>query len=363
VIDDPRLEEPATLADVSSGECRHVQGAGDDIRGQDFEGLDRRTFMALVSGGLLVAPLAAGAQQAQRMFRIGVLSPGSPPPGPLEAFRQGLHDLGYQDERNLTIEWRFAGGANERLPDLAVELVRLKVDVIVSINTQASLAVKNATHTIPVVIARVSDPVRTGLVASFASPGGNITGLTNFSDELSSKRLGLIREILPMASPLAVLWNTGNPGIEVSVREMERASAQVGMTLHLHGVKSAADFRGAFETMTRERVAVLFVFDDVLVTTHKRQILDWAAKVRLPVVSQYAEVAQAGGLMAYGPDIPDIYRRAATFVDKILKGAKPADLPVEEPTRIELVINLKTAKALGLTIPQSLLGRADQLIQ
>jgi putative ABC transport system substrate-binding protein len=219
--------------------------------------------------------------------------------------------------------------------------------VIVAINTQASLAAKQATATTPIVIARVSDPVRTGLVASFAHPGGNITGLSNFSDELSGKRLAVIKEIIPAVSRLAVFWNTGNPGIELSVREMERASLQSGVELRLHGVKSADDFRTAFEDVTRERASALFVFDDVLMTTHKTEILNWAAKVRLPVISQYAELTEAGGLMAYGPNIPDIYHRAAMYVDRILKGAKPADLPVEQPTKLELVLNVKAAQDPG----------------
>jgi ABC-type uncharacterized transport system substrate-binding protein len=322
----------------------------------------RRTFILSVVSVLVAWPLYVAAQQAQRTFRIGVLSPGTPPPGPLDALRQGLRELGYEDGRNISIEWRFAGATNERLRDLAEELVRLKVDVIVAINTQASLAAKRATATTPIVIARVSDPVRTGLVASFAHPGGNITGLSNFSDELSGKRLAVIREILPTASRLAVFWNIGNPGIELSVREMERASTQFGIELHLHGVKSADDFRTAFEGVTRERASALFVFDDVLMTTHKTQILNWTAKARLPVISQYAELTEAGGLMAYGPNIPDIYRRAANYVDKILKGAKPAELPVEQPTKLELVVNLKSAKALGVKIPDSILLRADKVL-
>jgi putative ABC transport system substrate-binding protein len=325
--------------------------------------MDRRTFLAGTGAVLLAAPLAAETQQPQRVFRIGVLSPGAPPPGPLEALRQGLRELGYEDGRNLTIEWRFAGATNERFSELAEELVRLKLDVIVSINTQASLAVKNATRATPIVIVRVSDPVRTGLVASFAHPGGNITGVSNFSDELSGKRLELIREMLPSSPRVAVLWNAGNPGIEVSVREMERAGSQSGVQLHAHRVKGTDDFHGVFEAVVRERASVLFVFDDVLVTAHEKQILEWAAKVRLPVISQYREFVEAGGLMSYGPNPQDLYRRAATYVDRILKGAKPGDLPVEQPTKVELVINLKTAKALGLTIPPSLLGRADEVIQ
>jgi ABC-type uncharacterized transport system substrate-binding protein len=325
--------------------------------------MDRRVFISSLAGGLLAAPLAAEAQPAGKVSRIGVLSPGTAPPGQLEALRQGLHELGYDDGRNIVIEWRFAGATDERLPNLAEELVRLKVDVIVSINTPPSLAAKRATQTTPIVFVRVSDPVRTGLVASFARPGGNLTGLTNFSDELSGKRLGLIKELIPAVSRLAALWNADNPGIGLSVSEMERTTPRFGVHLQVHGVKSADEFPSAFRAVTRERASALFVFDDVLMTTHKRQILDWAAEVRLPVISQYAEIAEAGGLMAYGPNIPDLYRRAAIFVDKILKGAKPGDLPVEQPEKLELVINRKTAKALGLTIPPSLLQRADQVIE
>jgi putative ABC transport system substrate-binding protein len=317
----------------------------------------------VIAGGLLAAPLAAEGQQAGKVYRIGVLSPGTAPPGPLEALRQGLRELGYNEGRNIAIEWRFAGATYEHLRDLAEELVRLKVDVIVSINTTASLAAKRATQTTPIVIARVSDPVRSGLVTSFARPGGNITGVSNFSDELSGKRLGLIRGLIPAVSRLAVLWNADNPGIGLSVSEMERGSSQFGVHLQVHGVQSTDEFRSAFQAITWERVSALFVFDDVLITTHKRQILDWAAEARLPVISQYAEIAEAGGLIAYGPNIPDIYRRAAIYVDKILKGAKPSDLPVEQPTKVELVSNLKTARALGLTIPPSLLQRADQVIE
>ena len=296
------------------------------------------------------------------MFRIGVLSPGDPPPGPLEALRQGLRELGYEEGRNIAIEWRFAGAGNDRFRELAEELVRLKVDVIVAINTQASLAAKRATTTTPIVITRVSDPVRTGLVASFARPGGNITGVSNFSDELSGKRLELIKQLVPMLSRLAVVWDAGNPGIELSVRGMEQAGPQFGIRVHTHGLKAVDDFRAALEQVTREHVGAVFVFDDVAMLTHKRQIVDWAAKHRLPVISQYAELAEAGGLMAYGPSIPDLYRRAATYVDKILKGAKPAALPVEQPTTMELVLNLRAAQALGVKIPDSILARADQVL-
>ena len=323
----------------------------------------RRTFLLSVAAVLVAWPRFAATQQKRRMFRIGVLSPGLPPLGPLEALREGLRDLGYKDGRNITIEWRFAGETNDNLEALADELVRLELDVIVAINTQASLAVKRATVTTPIVIARVSDPVRTGLVASFAHPGGNVTGLSNFSDELSSKRLGLIKEIVPTISQLALLWNAGNPGIGLSVREMEGASAQFGVHVRSHAVKTPGDFGTVFEDIEHERTSALFVFDDVLVTTHKRQILDWAARVGLPVISQYAEFADAGAVMAYGPSISDIYRHAATYVDKILKGAKPAELPVEQPTRVELVLNLQSAKALGIRIPDAIIVRADRVLR
>jgi len=327
------------------------------------EYVTRRTLVLSV-GSVLIAPSGRiAAQPVQRVFRIGVLSPGTPPPGPLNALSQGLRELGYEDGRNLSIESRFSGATDDRLRDLAEELVRRKVDIIVAINTQASLAAKRATATTPIVFARVSDPVRTGLVKSFAHPGGNVTGLTAFSDELSGKRLALIREIMPKVSRLAVLWNDGNPGIELSVREMERASAQFGIELRLHGVKGADDLSPALEGVARERAGALFVFDDVLVTTHKTQILTWAAKARLPIISQYAELTEAGGRMAYGPNIPDIYRRAATYVDKILKGAKPAELPVEQPTKLELVLNLKSAKAMGVKMPDSILVRADKVLE
>jgi putative ABC transport system substrate-binding protein len=323
----------------------------------------RRTLVLSIASALTIRPRRVAAQNAQRVFRIGVLSPGSPPPGPLNALSEGLRELGYQDGRNISIEWRFSGATDERLRDLAEELVRLKVDLIVSINTPASLAAKRASATTPIVFARVSDPVRTGLVASFAHPGGNITGFTNFSDELSGKRLALIREIIPSASRLAVLWNTGNPGIELSVREMERAGTKLGIELHLHGMKGAQDLTPALEGVARERDGALFVFDDVLLTTDKTQILTWAAKARLPVISQYAELAEAGGLMAYGPNVTDIYRNAANYVDRILRGAKPGELPVEQPTKLELVLNLKCAKTLGLKVPDSIRLRADRVLE
>src|SRR5262245_52471525 len=328
------------------------------------EMLMRRIGLPVVLAlSLFLAPLAAEAQQAQKIALVGVLDLGRPPLGLLEAFPRGLSERGYMEGRNLKIEWRFAEGRNERLPQLARELVSLKVDAIFAINTPAAQAAKTATGTIPIVIARVADPVRSGFAVSLARPGGNITGLSAITDELSAKRLQLLKEALPNATRVAVIWNSGNPGPAAVVQKMEAASPQFGLKLQLLPTRSGSDLPAVFEAITNGRVDAVFVVDDVLITTHKQQILDWAKKNRLPVVSQYRELTEAGALIAYGPSIGEMYRRAAYFVDKILKGVKPAELPIEQPATFELVINLKTAKALGLTIPQSLLLRADHVIQ
>jgi putative ABC transport system substrate-binding protein len=324
--------------------------------------MERRTFMAMLTGGIVAAPLAAEAQPA-RVPRIGVLSPGSPGPSPLlDAFRQGLHELGYVEGQNILIEFRFADATPEGLPALAAELVRLKVDAILTVNTPPTQAAQNATKTIPIVFTWVGDSVG-HLVASLARPGGNTTGLTTIAAELGGKRLGVLKEALPGLSRVAVLWNSANPGTRRLVREMEGASPQLGIQLHSLGVQGPNDFQNAFKVAARERANALFVFEEVVLLPHRTRILDLAAQYRLPVASNYRELAEAGGLLSYGPSLPDLFRRAASYVDKILKGAKPADLPVEQPTKFELVINLKTAKALGLTIPPSLLARADQIIQ
>jgi putative tryptophan/tyrosine transport system substrate-binding protein len=315
--------------------------------------------------GLILGSIhPADAQQlAKKVTRIGVLSPGSLPLGPLEAFRQTLRELGYIDGQNITIEWRFAEGKNDRLPELAEDLVRLKVDVIFVINTQAAQAAKKAAGTIPIVFARVSDPTRTGLVASLSRPGGNITGLSNVADELGGKRLELLKETLPHVSQVAVLWNSGNPGVALIVKEMEFASPRLNVQLHSVGMREPKDFLSASETLRKGRFGALFVLDDLLVTSYKREIMNLTQKNRLPVISLYAEFVDIGGLMAYGPSIPDMYRRAAMYVDKILKGVKPAELPVEQPTKFELVINLNTARQIGLTVPPQVLARADRVIK
>jgi putative ABC transport system substrate-binding protein len=325
--------------------------------------MDRREFISAVGLSLLATPLAAEAQQAGKVHRIGVLSPGASPLGLLEAFREGLRDLGYVDGQTVVIEWRFADGKNERLPTLADELVRLKVDVIFAVNTPAAWAAKKATTTIPIVIARLADPVSTGLVPSIARPGGNITGLSSIAAEVAAKRLEMLKEVLPGVSRVAVLFNAENPGHLRVVRETERVGPQLGLQLHTLGVRGANDLPGAFQAATRGRVGALFVMDDVRITLLKVPILDQAAKHSLPVFAQYKDFAEAGALLTFAHNVAHEYRQAAYYVHRILRGAKPADLPIQQPTQFELIINMKTAKELGLTIPQSLLIRADEVIQ
>ncbi len=314
--------------------------------------------------GLLLAPLAADAQQAGKVYRIGFLSPVAPTTAPTwdEAFRQGLRELGYVEGRNIAIEYRWAEDKYERLPDLAAELVRLKVDVIVAVAV-AARAAKQATSTIPIVFAVVGDPLGDKLVASLARPGGNITGLTTIAGELIGKQLELLKETAPQVSRVAVLQNLGTPSHPRWVREAAGAARALGVQLRALEVRRSKDLDAAFTAITGERADALLVLPDAMFVNHRARIADFAAKSRLPSVYGLREHAEAGGLISYAANRPDILRRAATYVDKILKGAKPADLPVEQPTRFELVINLKTAKALGLTIPQSILICADQVIQ
>ena len=312
---------------------------------------------------ILATPLVVEAQPAKRMYRIGVLSPGAGPPGPLEAFREGLRDLGHVDGQTVVIEWRFADGKNERLPALADELVRLKVNVIFAVNTPAAWAAKKATTTIPIVIARLADPVKTGLVPSIARPGGNITGLSSVAEEVAAKRLEILKEVLPGVSRVAVLFNAGNPGHLIVVRETERVGPQLGLQLHTLGVLGASDLPGVFQAATRGHAGALFVMDDVLITLLRVPILDHATKHSLPVFAQYKEFAEAGALLTLAHNLADEYRQAAYYVHRILTGAKPADLPIQQPTKFELIINMKTAKGLGLVIPPLMLLRADRVIE
>lgn len=323
----------------------------------------RRTLALILTLAVLSASQSVAAQPAGKLYRIGVLSPGFPPPGLLEAFLDGLRDLGYVEGKTVAIEWRFAEGKNERLAGLAEDLVQRKVDVIFAVNTPAAQAAKKATTVVPIVIARLADPVGTGVVSSISRPGGNVTGLSSITDEVAAKRLEFLKEVVPGLSRVAALWNAGNPGARNVVSVIEHASPSLGLQLQLIPVRGPADFPGAFQAAIAGRAGALFVVDDVLITTHKVHFLALAAKHSLPVVASYKEFAEAGALMTFGTSVPYEYRRAAHFVDRILKGTKPADLPIEQPTKFLFVINLKTAKALNLTIPRSLLLRADEVIE
>ncbi len=329
--------------------------------------LERRTFLATLAGGLLAAPLAAEAQPREKVPRVGYLSPGSSSdPARLrrfEAFRQGLRELGYVEGQNIAIESRWAEGKYDRYSALAADLVRLKVDVIVAVGGRATQDAQQATRTIPIVMSVVIDPVGSGLVASLARPGGNITGLTIMASDLVGKQLEVLKEVVPKVSRVALLWNPANPGSAPQLREAEAAARALRVRLQTLEARVPQEIDSAFAAMTRERAGALVVLADAIFTNQVKQIADLAAKRRLPTVYALREYAEAGGLMVYGANPLDLERRAATFVDKILKGAKPADLPIEQPSKFELIINLKSAKALGLTIPQSLLLRADEVIQ
>ena len=328
--------------------------------------MNRRAFLATLAGGLLAAPLAAGAQQVGKVYRIGYLSAGSDTANPRvrEAFRQGLRELGWVEGQNIIIEYRWAEGRFDRLPGLAAELVRLKVDVLVAAPTPAALAAKNATGTIPIVGMSLTDPIGLGLVASLARPGGNVTGVSySVGAEIFGKDLELLKEVVPRVRRVAVLSNPASPARPLTISNVKDAARSLGLQLQLLEARGPRDFDGAFAAMAKERVGALLVVTDPAFIPHRARLVDLAVKNRLPSIFTQREDAEAGGLMSYGPRLSDLHRRGATYVDKILKGAKPADLPVEEPTKFELVINLKTAKALGLTIPPSLLQRADQVIE
>src|SRR3989454_5688285 len=329
--------------------------------------MERRTFLATLVGGLLAAPLAAEAQPREKLPRVGYLSPGSPSEPfrrrRFEAFRQGLRELGYVEGQNIAIESRWAEGRYERYFALAADLVRLKVDVIVAVGGRATQDAQQATRTIPIVMSVVIDPLGSGLVASLARPGGNVTGLTIMASDLVGKQFEVLKEVVPKVSRVALLWNPANPGSAPQLREAEAAARALGVRLQTLEARGPQEIDSAFAAMTRERAGALLILPDAIFGNQRRQIAELAAKRRLPSLLGVGEYAEAGGLMNYSANNLDLERRAATFVDKILKGAKPADLPREQPSTFELVINLKTAKALGLTIPPSLLRRADQVIE
>jgi ABC-type uncharacterized transport system substrate-binding protein len=309
---------------------------------------------------LLAAPLTVTAQPRSTVPRIGILTPATDASSPLwEAFRHGLRDLGYVEGQNIVLEYRFAAGQNARLPALAAELVQLQVDLMVTNSGPGAQAAKDATATIPIVTATSGDYV----VASLARPGGNITGLTLMTPEVGGKRLELLKGALPHLSRVAVLQNVGNPVSADELREIETAAHGLGLQLHALAVRHPDELDSVFAAMTREGAEALIALADAVFWNHRSRVVALAAQYRLPAVFDAREFAEAGGIMTYGPNVPDSYRRAATYVDKILKGAQPADLPVERPVKFELVINLKTAKALGITIPSTLLFQADEVLQ
>jgi len=306
----------------------------------------------------------AEAQQPGKIPRLGVLTILPPDQSPdIDAFRQGLDRLGYLDGKNIGIEYRSADGKLDRLPALATELVDLKVDVIVALNPPSVRAAKNATRSIPIIMRSSDDPVRTGLITSLARPGGNITGLTSISSDLIGKRLELLREAIPQIHVVAVLRTPTAPDADVRWREAQTSARALGLQLELLELQSPADFANAFKVATRRRVNALLTIRNPLIVNNRQRIADLAIKSNLPAIYDDREFVDIGGLMSYGADLTDLHRRAAVYVDKILRGAKPSDLPVEQPTKFELVINLKTAKQIGLTIPPNVLARADRVIR
>jgi putative ABC transport system substrate-binding protein len=327
--------------------------------------MNRRAFIGSLTGGLLAAPLATHAQQVGRVYRIGFLSGSSAVASKslVEQFRQGLRELGYVEGQNISIDYRWAGGQQNRLPQLASDLVRIAPDLIVVATSPPAVAAQNATTSIPIVMINVGDPVYLGLAASLGRPGKNFTGLTSFGPELVAKQLALLKEVVPEVRRIAVLHNPGNPLTSPWLKEVEAAARTLAVQLQHLSITGPDDVAPAFRDATKGRAGALLVAAEQVVTLQAAQISALALSNRLPTMFSNRLAMDSGGLMAYSIDFAAPYRRAATYVDKILKGAKPGDLPIEEPTKFELVINLKTAKALGVTIPQSLLQRADQVIE
>ena len=327
---------------------------------------DRRAFLGILAVSALVLPRSAESQRAEKVARIGYLSSGS---GTInahlpQAFRDGLRELGWVEGKNLVIEYRFAEGKLDRLPELAAELLRLKPDVLAAGPSPPALAAKRATATVPIVMMSVGDPVGLGLVSSLARPGGNVTG-TSFDVGLESfgKCLELLKQILPAAGRVAILINPGNPAQKLAINVLNDSARSLGVRLQTLEARSPGEFDAAFASIARERIPALLVVTDTIFIQNRARLVELAASQRLPLMSGAREFAEAGALVSYGPSLVEQFRRAATYVDKILRGANPAELPVEQPTKFELVINLETAKALGLAIPPALLNRADEVIQ
>jgi len=307
--------------------------------------------------------LPAHAQKQSTTPRIGILRSGAPPDANLELFLQGLRDLGYIEGKNILLELRFAGGKQDRSSELAAELVRLKVDAIFTGGTRTILAAKEATKTIPIVFVSTSDPIGTGIVASLAQPGGNMTGMSLLASDLWPKRLELLKEIFPKLSRAAMFWNKSSAGMGLEAKATQEVAGSLGVTVQDRGVKDPSEIEVVFEAMSKDRPDAFLALMDLSLRSSEKRILDFLAKNRLPAIFENKEMVERGGLISYGPNYADVFRRVAIQMDKILKGAKPADLPVEQPTKFELVINLKTAKQIGLTIPPNVLARADKVIR
>jgi len=323
----------------------------------------RRDFIKVIAGLAAAWPLAVRAQTpAGKIYRVGILQPGKPPEPLVEALRERLKELGYREGHNIAYEYRWAEGKNERLVELAKELVDAKVDVITTLSTPAALAAKNVTKTIPIVFTGVGDPVGAGVVHSLSHPGGNVTGISTLATELSAKRLELLKEIVPNAAPVAMVWNDTNPSMVLSAREAQNAADRLDLNLQSIGVHDLISFDAAFATISSSHFNALLTLVDPFTREHRQRIVDFAAQRRLPAIYESREFVDAGGLISYGPSFPALQRRAADYVSMIFKGGKPVDIPIEQPTKFELIINLKTAKELGLTIPPTVLARADELI-
>jgi putative tryptophan/tyrosine transport system substrate-binding protein len=328
--------------------------------------MNRRRVLLTSLAGVLTAPLAIEAQEAGKKARIGVLllPPRAEAGGTyIRALREGLRELGYVEGQNLLLEIRSAEGRPDLLPALAAEILTTRPDVLVTSGSEAILTLKRATGVVPIIMATVMDPVALGIAGSLAHPGGNLTGLAIMSLDLTAKRLQLLKEAVPRLSRVAVLWNPANPGNVLQLREVETASQILGLRWQGVAVRRPDELAGAFEEIVGAKSNGILAIEDSMLVSHRSRIVESVARTRLPAMYAFRQFVDAGGLMSYGPNVPESFRRAAVYVDKILKGAKPADLPVEQPTKFELVINLKTAKALGLTIPPSLLARADQIIE
>jgi len=327
--------------------------------------IKRRKFLTLFGGAVLAWPLAVRAQPMAKVWHVGMLETTAATLNAtnLDAFKQALRQLGYIEGQNLIVEYRSGDGHIERFPQLAAELVRLNVDIIITRGTPAALAAKKATATIPIVMAAIGEPVETGMVASLARPGGNVTGLSAFVTELTAKRIEIMREVIPQLSRMALIDNMANRSVPAQWDETKRAAFALGIQPQLYDVRKAEDIERAFSSAIAQRVNALSVGNDSVVIANRIQVVQLAAKHRLPAIYATRDFVDAGGLLSYAAHYPDLYRRAAAYVDKIFKGAKPADLPVEQPTKFEIVVNLKAASALGLTVPSTLLARADEVIE